>query len=61
MFFAFIFGLFATIAEPDLNVLSTQVIENGVLFIPKFLLIFIIGAGVGAFVALALFRIIKNS
>jgi len=60
LFFSFIFGLFATIAEPDLNVLSGQVLNAGLLNLPKFLLIFIVGAGVGAFVAFALFRIVKN-
>ncbi len=60
LFFAFIFGLFATVAEPDLNILSTQVVSLGIININKFLMIFIIGAGVGAFVAFALFRIIKN-
>lgn len=60
LFFAFIFGLFATIAEPDLNVLSSQVVSAGVININKFIFIFIIGAGVGIFVAFALFRIIKS-
>lgn len=60
LFFAFIFGLFATIAEPDLNVLGSQVIETGVLNVPKFLFIFVVGAGVGIFVAVALFRIVKS-
>ena len=59
LFFSFIFGLCATVAEPDVNVLSNQVIAAGI-NIPKFVFIFIIGAGVGAFVAFALFRIIKN-
>lgn len=59
LLFAFIFGLVATIAEPDVNVLASQVIENGV-NVNKFLFIFMIGAGVGAFVAFALFRIIKS-
>lgn len=59
LFFAFIFGLVATIAEPDVNVLSTQVIQNGI-NINKFLFIFVIGAGVGIFVCFALFRIIKR-
>lgn len=59
LLFAFIFGLVATIAEPDVNVLAGQVIENGV-NINKFLFIFMIGAGVGVFVAFALFRIIKS-
>lgn len=60
LFFAFIFGLFATIAEPDLSVLSSQISKAGIMNISKFLFIFVVGAGVGAFVALALFRIIKN-
>lgn len=60
LFFAFIFGLFATIAEPDLSVLSSQILASGALNIPKFLFIFIVGAGVGAFVAFALFRIVKS-
>ena len=59
LFFAFIFGLCATVAEPDVNVLSNQVIDAG-LNIPKFLFIFMIGAGVGAFVSFSLFRIIKD-
>ena len=58
LFFAFIFGLVATIAEPDVSVLGSQVIQNGI-NISKFLFIFIVGAGVGIFVALALLRIIK--
>jgi len=60
LFFAFIFGLFATIAEPDLSVLSDQIMEANALNISKFIFIFIVGAGVGAFVAFSLFRIIKN-
>lgn len=60
LFFAFIFGLFATIAEPDLHVLGTQIQEFGLVNIPKMIFIFIVGAGVGIFVVLALFRIIKN-
>ena len=60
LFFAFIFGLFATIAEPDVSVLSSQVLEAGIFNIPKFLLIFIIGSGVGVFVAFSLFRIVKS-
>lgn len=59
LLFAFIFGFVATIAEPDVNVLAGQVIENGI-NVNKFLFIFMIGAGVGIFVAFALFRIIKS-
>lgn len=60
LFFAFIFGLFATVAEPDLSVLSAQASSTGLLNVPKFLFIFVVGAGVGVFVAFALFRIVKN-
>lgn len=60
LFFAFIFGLFATVAEPDLSVLSGQITHAGIMNISKFAFIFIVGAGVGIFVALALFRILKN-
>ena len=60
LFFAFIFGLFATVAEPDLSVLSAQASSTGLLNVPKFLFIFAVGAGVGVFVAFALFRIVKN-
>lgn len=60
LFFAFIFGLFATVAEPDLSVLSAQASFTGLLNVPKFLFIFVVGAGVGVFVAFALFRIVKN-
>lgn len=59
LLFAFIFGLVATIAEPDVSVLAGQVIANGV-NVNKFVFIFMIGAGVGVFVAFALFRIIKS-
>ncbi len=60
LFFAFIFGLFATVAEPDVSVLTNQILETNLMNVSKFLLIFIIGAGVGVFVSFALFRIIKN-
>lgn len=60
LLFAFIFGLFATVAEPDLNVLSNQVSSLGLINVSKFLFIFTVGAGVGAFVALALFRIVQG-
>ena len=59
VFFAFIFGFFATIAEPDVNVLATEVGVLG-LSVPKTIFMFIIGAGVGLFVALALLRIMKS-
>ena len=59
MFFAFLFGMFATIAEPDVNVLSSQIQSVGIIAVSKFAFIFIVGAGVGSFVAFALLRIVK--
>lgn len=57
--FAVMFGMCATIAEPDVTIFSDQVIESGVL-VPRTILVFCIGAGVGLLIALAIFRIIKN-
>ena len=59
IFFAFIFGLFATIAEPDVQVLASEAVILGIP-ISQTGFIFVIGAGVGLFVALALFRILKS-
>jgi len=59
IFFSFVFGLFATIAEPDVQVLSQEATVLG-FPVGKSLFSFIIGAGVGLFVALALFRILKS-
>lgn len=55
--FAFIFGLFATIAEPDASVLAEKVSQLGIPINP-FLFVFIMGAGVGILVSVALLRII---
>ncbi len=60
LLFAFLFGMFATIAEPDVQVFADQVIEVGALTINKYALMFIIGAGVGLFIAFALLRILKH-
>lgn len=57
--FAIAFGTFATIAEPDVSVFSSQVISSGV-NISKTLLVFLIGAGVGVAIAFGVIRIIKN-
>ena len=54
--FGFVFGLFATIAEPDVSVLAGQAVGIGV-GIGRLTFIFLIGAGVGVCVALALMRI----
>lgn len=57
--FAVIFGTFATIAEPDVTVFSSQLSDVGI-SVSKTLVVFGIGAGVGLFIALAIFRIIKK-
>ena len=59
VFFGVLFGLLATVAEPALAVLARQTnmiigIVNPTVFI------WIMGAGIGAFVGLALFRIMKD-
>ena len=59
IFFAFIFGLFATIAEPDVQVLAKEANILG-LPISETVFTFVMGAGVGLFVALALLRILKS-
>ncbi|MDR2091305.1 MAG: DUF1538 domain-containing protein [Clostridiales bacterium] len=57
--FGFLFGLLATVAEPALAVLGIQVHAiNGE--IDKTLFVWVLSAGVGAAVALAMFRVIKN-
>ncbi|MBQ7452801.1 MAG: DUF1538 family protein [Clostridia bacterium] len=55
--FGLIFGMFATIAEPDVSVLAGQVSGVGVQ-IAKTIFVFLIGFGVGVFVAFALLRIV---
>lgn len=60
LLFAFLFGMFATVAEPDVQVLSSEIVLMGALSINKTLLLFVIGAGVGLFVAFALLRIVKH-
>lgn len=56
----FILGISVTIAEPDVRVLATQVdfVSNG--SINKNLLIAAIGVGIGIFLLISIFRIIKN-
>jgi hypothetical protein len=48
-------GLFITIAEPDLQILSMKVPS-----VPSMVLVWTVGIGVGIFLALALYRIIKQ-
>jgi len=59
IFFGLFFGLLATVAEPALAVLARQthlLIEE----VNETLFIWIMGAGIGVFVALSLWRIVKN-
>ncbi len=55
---AFVFGFFATVAEPDVQVLSSMIdiASNGE--IGRGMLLGIIGIGVGFFVAMAMLRIV---
>lgn len=59
IFFGFLFGLLATVAEPALAVLSRQAhmimpVINGTLFV------WVLSAGIGMFVGFALFRVMKD-
>lgn len=60
VFFGFILGLVVTVAEPDVQVLATQVdfVSDGE--ISKNLLVYTVATGVAVFVALAMLRIIAN-
>ena len=53
-------GFAITIAEPDVQILATQVdmVSNG--YIPKILLIGAVAMGIGVYISIALFRLIKN-
>lgn len=59
LFFGFLFGLLATVAEPALAVLAkqTNMIMEGV---NEKVFVWIMGAGIGVFVGLSLYRIMKN-
>ena len=59
IFFGFLFGLLATVAEPALAVLArqTHMIMNEV---NETLFVWIMGAGIGVFVGFSLFRIMKG-
>ncbi|MDR1132084.1 MAG: DUF1538 domain-containing protein [Oscillospiraceae bacterium] len=59
IFFAFVFGLLATVAEPALSVLARQthmIMES----VSEAVFVWIMGAGIGVMVGFALFRIIKD-
>lgn len=59
VFFGFLFGLLATVAEPALAVLARQ--TNMILgIVNETLFLWIMGAGIGVFVGFALYRIIKD-
>lgn len=55
LLFGFIFGIFATLAEPDVHVLSGEISLFGIPF-SRIFVVFTIGFGVGLFVAVGLFR-----
>lgn len=57
--FTIIFGICATIAEPDVTLFSQQVVLSGI-NISKTLFIVFIGAGVGLFITIGIQRIIRN-
>ncbi len=59
IFFGFIFGLLSTVAEPALAVLARQT-HMIMPIISESLFVWILSAGIGVFVALALLRVIKN-
>ena len=59
VFFGFLFGLLAEIAEPDLTVFSRQV-HLAADLLDERVLIVIMSAGIGAFVGLGLYRILKD-
>ncbi len=52
-FIAFLFGMVTTIAEPDLQVLASQIQE-----VPNIILVSTVGIGVGIFLAIAMLRIV---
>ena len=52
-FVAFLFGMITTVAEPDLQVLATQIQA-----VPNIVLVGTVGIGVGIFLAIAMLRIV---
>ena len=59
LIFAMLFGTFATIAEPDVSIFSSQAVIAGATS-SKTLLTFLIGAGLGVLVAFGVLCIIKS-
>ncbi len=56
----FLIGFAITVAEPDVQILATQVALVSEGAVPKMLLLSVVGLGVGLFVALALIKLIKG-
>ncbi len=59
IFFGFVFGLLATVAEPALSVLARQT-HMIMPFVNEMLFVWIMGAGIGVMVGFSLFRIMKD-
>ncbi len=59
IFFGFVFGLLATVAEPALSVLARQT-HMIMPFVSEVLFVWIMGAGIGVMVGFSLFRIMKD-
>lgn len=60
VFFGFLLGFVVTLAEPDVRVLTKMVDDVDPDFLSRTVMIYAIAAGVGLFVALAMWRIIVN-
>ncbi len=58
LFFGFLLGFVATVAEPDVRVLTMQVDEVSWGAISRYVLVYTVALGVGLFVALAMLRIV---
>lgn len=56
--FGIIFGVFATIAEPDIQVFALKASQAG--FGAKFVIMLVAGLGVGVFISLALVRLVSK-
>ena len=55
LIFSLVMGIVITISEPDLMVLASEIPS-----IPSFLMIFLVALGIGIFLAIAVYRIIKK-
>jgi hypothetical protein len=59
LFFGFLFGLVATVAEPALSVLARQT-HMIMPIVDEIVFIWIMGAGIGLFVGFSLYRVLKD-